>query len=150
MRPFGCPVTILSTLDPLGLKKNIDVGQTREDNVSTQQYIMLPLWSCISSSYKSSDEKDRDDTADDDAGKKNVKEPAKCDRELLHRKAPRASNINTFNTVSTPVNAANAFRGVNTTSTSGIFSAAGPSFVPLGGSFPDDPLMPDLEDTAEV
>ncbi|GJR32780.1 hypothetical protein Tco_1109012 [Tanacetum coccineum] len=33
----------------------------------------------------------------------------------------------------------------------------GPSFVPLGGSFPlnindllDDPLMPDLEDTAEV
>ncbi|GJY91659.1 hypothetical protein Tco_0507441 [Tanacetum coccineum] len=27
---------------------------------------------------------------------------------------------------------------------------AGPSFVLIGGSFPDDPLMPDLEDTAEV
>ncbi|GKG62358.1 hypothetical protein Tco_0632262, partial [Tanacetum coccineum] len=47
-----------------------------EDNVSTQQYIVLPLWSTISSSYKSLDEKDRDDTADDAAGKKTVQEPA--------------------------------------------------------------------------
>ncbi|GKE28390.1 putative ribonuclease H-like domain-containing protein, partial [Tanacetum coccineum] len=53
-----------------------------------------------------------------------------------------------FNTVSTPVNAASASR---------TFSDAGPSFVPLSGSFPidntnlpHDPLMPDLEDTAEV
>ncbi|GJS11759.1 putative ribonuclease H-like domain-containing protein [Tanacetum coccineum] len=30
------------------------------------------------------------------------------------------------------------------------YNDAEPSFVPLGGSFPDDPLMPDLEDTAEV
>ncbi|GKF18268.1 hypothetical protein Tco_0063186, partial [Tanacetum coccineum] len=30
------------------------------------------------------------------------------------------------------------------------FNDAGPSFVPLGGSFPNDPRMPDLEDTAEV
>ncbi|GKC01406.1 hypothetical protein Tco_0987542, partial [Tanacetum coccineum] len=82
---------------------------------------------------------------------------AKCDRDLLHRKAPRASSINSFNTISTPVNVANAFRGVNAASASGNFSAAGPSFVPLGVSFPIDitnlpdyPLMPDLEDTVEV
>ncbi|GJS94003.1 ribonuclease H-like domain-containing protein [Tanacetum coccineum] len=139
----------------------------------------------------SSDQKDGDDTADDVAGKKTVKEPAsedeqairdaldkmlnqekeateqsnavrkefeaECDRELLHRKAPRASSINIFNTISTPVNVANAFRGVNAASASGNFSAAGPSFVPLGVSFPIDitnlpdyPLMPDLEDTVEV
>ncbi|GKG48736.1 hypothetical protein Tco_0512883, partial [Tanacetum coccineum] len=61
------------------------------------------------------------------------------------------------NIVSTPVNAANAFRGVNAASTSGTFSAVGPSFVPFGRSFPidvndlpDDSLMPDLEDTAEI
>ncbi|GKG04031.1 hypothetical protein Tco_0314418, partial [Tanacetum coccineum] len=45
--------------------------------------------------------------------------------------------------VSTPVNAASAPR---------TFNDAGPSFVPLGRSFPldvNDPLMPDLEDTAE-
>ncbi|GJR24904.1 putative ribonuclease H-like domain-containing protein [Tanacetum coccineum] len=41
----------------------------------------------------------------------------------------------------TPVNVAGAPRTSND---------VGPSFVPLGGSFPDDPLMPDLEDTAEV
>ncbi|GKA66243.1 putative ribonuclease H-like domain-containing protein, partial [Tanacetum coccineum] len=154
-----------------GLKKNVDAGQTGKEN--------------------SSDEKDGDDTANDAAGKNTIKEPAsedeqamrytldkmlnqekeaskqsnaiikefeaECDRELLHRKAPRASSINSFNNVSTPVNAANAFRGVNAASESGIFNVVGSSFVPLGGSFsidatnlPDDPLMPDLEDTTEV
>ncbi|GJZ78629.1 putative ribonuclease H-like domain-containing protein [Tanacetum coccineum] len=39
------------------LKKSVDAGQSEEKNVSTQQYIMFPLWSSISSSYKRSDEK---------------------------------------------------------------------------------------------
>ncbi|GJR24745.1 retrovirus-related pol polyprotein from transposon TNT 1-94 [Tanacetum coccineum] len=133
MRPFGCLVTILNTLDPLGkfdgkaeegesackllenkpnvvgqgpnwlfdidslsnsmnyqpvtagnqtkknagpqeangytgLKQSVDDGQSEENNVSTQQYIVFPLWSSISSSYKSSDEKYKNDTADDAAG----------------------------------------------------------------------------------
>ncbi|GJQ96639.1 hypothetical protein Tco_0007778 [Tanacetum coccineum] len=46
------------------------------ENVSTQQYIVFPLWSSISSSYKSSDNKAEDDTVDDDACKKNVQKPA--------------------------------------------------------------------------
>ncbi|GJV47710.1 hypothetical protein Tco_1437922 [Tanacetum coccineum] len=148
------------------LKKNVDVGQSEEENVSTQQYIMFPLWSSISSSYKSSDEKDGDDTADDAAGKKIVQKPAnavrkefeaQCNRHLLQGKATRASSTNSFNTVSALVNDANTFRGVNAASASGTFSDAGPSFVPLGISFPidvtnlpHDPLMPDLEDIAEV
>ncbi|GKE97544.1 putative ribonuclease H-like domain-containing protein, partial [Tanacetum coccineum] len=86
-----------------GLKKNVDDGQTEKENVSTQQYILFPLWSSICSSYKSSDEKDGDDTANDVAGK-----------------ATRVSSTNSVNTVSTPVNAANASR---------TFGAAGPSFV---------------------
>ncbi|GJX51929.1 putative ribonuclease H-like domain-containing protein [Tanacetum coccineum] len=96
-----------------GLKKNVNAGQTEEENVSSQQYIMFPLWSSISSNYKSSDDKAKDDTVDDDACKKTVQEPA--------------------NTIS------------------------GPSFVPFGGSFPidvanlpHDPLMPELEDTAKI
>ncbi|GKB44517.1 ribonuclease H-like domain-containing protein [Tanacetum coccineum] len=115
MRPFGCPVTILNTLDPLGkfdgkaeegflvgysvnskafrvtagnqtnknarsqetngntgLKKNVDAGETEEENVSTQQYIVFPLWSSISSNYKSSYDKAKDDTVDDDACKKEL------------------------------------------------------------------------------
>ncbi|GJW29699.1 copia protein [Tanacetum coccineum] len=59
----------------------------------------------------------------------------------LSGKTTRASSTNSFNTVSTPVNAAGAPRTSND---------AGLSFVPLGRSFPDDPLMPDLEDTAEA
>ncbi|GJR19827.1 hypothetical protein Tco_0968354 [Tanacetum coccineum] len=164
------------------LKKSIDARQSEEKNVSTQQYIVFPLWSSISSSYKSSDETYKNDTADDAAGETPVQKPAseneqalknvldkmmdqekeaseqsdavrkefeaQCNRELLQGKATKASSTNSFNTVSTPVNAASAPRTSND---------AGPSFVPLGGSFPlnvndlpDDPLMPDLEDTAEV
>ncbi|GJT54223.1 putative ribonuclease H-like domain-containing protein [Tanacetum coccineum] len=162
-----------------GLKQSVDAGQSEEKNVSTQQYIVFLLWSSISSSYKSSDE---NDTADDSAGESPIQKPAseneqalknvldkmmdqekeateqsdavrkefeaQCNRELLQGKATKASSTNSFNTVSTPVNAASAPRTSND---------AGPSFVPLGGSFPlnvndlpDDPLMPDLEDTAEV
>ncbi|GKC45801.1 ribonuclease H-like domain-containing protein [Tanacetum coccineum] len=183
MRPFRYHVTILNTLDPLGkfdgkaeegflvwyyinslqeangntgLKQSVDAGQSKEKNVSTQQYIMFPLWSSISSRYKSSDETYKNDTADDAVEKEATKQSdafrkeskAQCNRELLQGKATKASSTNNFNTVSTPVNAASAPRTSND---------AGPSFVPLGGSFPlnvndlpDVPFMPNLEDTAEV
>ncbi|GJW20900.1 ribonuclease H-like domain-containing protein [Tanacetum coccineum] len=170
----------------IGLKKNVDVGQTEEENVSTQQYIVFPLWSSISSNYKSSDDKANDDTVDDDACKKNVQEPASeydqalknvldkmmnqekeateqsdavrkefealYDSQLLQEKITRASSTNSFNTVSTLVNTASASRTF-----SPVGPSSGPSFVPFGGSFPidianlpHDPLMPELEDTAEI
>ncbi|GKE81566.1 putative ribonuclease H-like domain-containing protein, partial [Tanacetum coccineum] len=66
---------------------------------------------------------------------------AQCNRQNLSGKTTRASNTNSFNTVSTPVNTVGAPRTSND---------ARPSFLPLGGSFPDDPLMPDLEVTAKV
>ncbi|GKA32601.1 putative ribonuclease H-like domain-containing protein [Tanacetum coccineum] len=196
MRPFRCPITILNTLDPLGkfdgkAEEGFLVGysvnskafrKSEEKNVSTQQYIVFPLWSSISSSYKSSDETYKNDTADDAAGETPVQKPAseneqalknvldkmmdqekeaseqsdavrkefeaQCNRELLQGKATKASSTNSFNTVSRPVNAASAPRTSND---------AVPSFISLGGSFPlnvndlpDDPLIPDLEDTAEV
>ncbi|GJS03949.1 hypothetical protein Tco_0320457 [Tanacetum coccineum] len=165
-----------------GLKKGVDARKSKEKNVFTQQYIVFPLCSSISSSYKCSDENYKSDTADDAAGETPVQKPAsknkkslknvldkmidqekeateqsdavrkefeaQCNRELLQGKATRASSTNSFNSVSTPVNAA---------STPRTFNDAGPSFVPLGGSFLfdvnnllDDPFMPDLEDTAEV
>ncbi|GKE24149.1 putative ribonuclease H-like domain-containing protein, partial [Tanacetum coccineum] len=114
-----------------GLKKNVDDGQTEKENVSTQQYILFPLWSSICSSYKSSDEKDGDDTAND------VAEKEATEQSDAFRKVFGAQ-----------FNAANASR---------TFGAAGPSFVPFGGYFPidvtdlpDDPLMLDLEDTTEI
>ncbi|GKG24417.1 hypothetical protein Tco_0395045, partial [Tanacetum coccineum] len=44
--------------------------------MSSQQYIVFQLWSSISSSYKSSNDKAEDDTIDDDSCKKTVQEPA--------------------------------------------------------------------------
>ncbi|GJW55322.1 ribonuclease H-like domain-containing protein [Tanacetum coccineum] len=110
IRPFGCPITILNTLDPLGkfdgkakegflvrestnknvgpqeangntgLKQSVDAGQSEEKNVSTQQYIVFPLWSSISSSYKSSD---KNDTADDSADESLVQKPASENEQAL-------------------------------------------------------------------
>nr|GEY22992.1 hypothetical protein [Tanacetum cinerariifolium] len=106
MRPFGCLVIILNTLDPLGKFKgkaderflvgysvtrnqtdknagpqdttgnadtqdNVDAGK----EVSNQQYIVLPLWSFISSTFKISGDKAEDDKTRDDTGLKTVKEP---------------------------------------------------------------------------
>nr|GEU57600.1 hypothetical protein [Tanacetum cinerariifolium] len=111
MRPFGCPVTILNTLDPLGKFKSkadegflvgYSVASKAFKEVSDQPHIMLPLWSSISSTYKSSDDKAEDDKPKDDTG---------C---MDQRGAAKAGSTNSFNTVSNPVNAA---------STSETFSA---------------------------
>ncbi|GKA92441.1 putative ribonuclease H-like domain-containing protein [Tanacetum coccineum] len=63
-----------------GLKQSVDVGQSEGKNVSTQQYIVFPLWSSISSSYKSSDE---NNTADDFAGESPVQKPASENEQAL-------------------------------------------------------------------
>ncbi|GJV32239.1 retrovirus-related pol polyprotein from transposon TNT 1-94 [Tanacetum coccineum] len=126
MRPFGCHVTILNTLDPLGkFYRKAEEG-------------FLVGYSVNSKAFK-------DATKQSYAVRKEFK--AQCNRELLQGKATRANNTNNFNTVSTPFNAASTPRTSNDD---------GPSFVPLG-SFPldandflDDPIMPDLEDTAAV
>ncbi|GJU36321.1 putative ribonuclease H-like domain-containing protein [Tanacetum coccineum] len=193
MRPFGCPVTILNTLDPLGkfdrkaeegflvgysvnskafmdndltgpqeangdtcLKKSVDARQSEEKNMSTQQYIVFPVWSFISSSYKSSDE---NNTADDATGETPVQKLASENEQALKNVLDKMMDQEKEATEQSdavrkefeayiPVNAASAPRTSND---------ARPSFVPLGGSFPlnindlpDDPLMPNLEDTAEA
>ncbi|GJS40956.1 ribonuclease H-like domain-containing protein [Tanacetum coccineum] len=66
-----------------GLKKSVDARQSEEKNVSTLQYIVFPLWSSISSSYKSSDETYKNDTADDVAGETPVQKPASENQQTL-------------------------------------------------------------------
>ncbi|GJT16168.1 putative ribonuclease H-like domain-containing protein [Tanacetum coccineum] len=77
---------------------------------------------------------------------------AQYDSKLIQEKITRASSTNSFNTISTPVNTASASRTF-----SPVGPSSGPSFVTFGGSFPidvanlpHDPLMPELEDTAEI
>ncbi|GKB65332.1 putative ribonuclease H-like domain-containing protein [Tanacetum coccineum] len=66
-----------------GLKKSVDARQSEGKNVSTQQYIMFPLWSSISSSYKKSDEMYKNDTADDATGETPIQKPASENEQAL-------------------------------------------------------------------
>ncbi|GJX10771.1 putative ribonuclease H-like domain-containing protein [Tanacetum coccineum] len=197
MRPFGCPVTILNTLDHLGkfdgkaeegflvrysvnskafrvfnsqtrkveenlhvnffenkpnvagnqtyknagpqenngntgLKKNVDAGQSEENN--------------------SSDEIDEDDTADDTAGEKPIQRPASKNEQALKNVLDKMMDQEKeakeqLDAIRTEFEAQ-----FNTADASRIFGDVGSSFVPLNKftNLPRDPLMLDLEETAEV
>nr|GEY16306.1 hypothetical protein [Tanacetum cinerariifolium] len=155
MRPFSCLVTILNTLDPLGK------FEVKDD--------------------ESSDDKAKDDKTKDDTGSKTIKKLVnkedqayrdELDRIMSQEKeasdavdalrkeskqgcmdprgAIKAGSTNLVNTVSNPVNAA---------STSGNFSAGGPTsphpdaFIPSNTLLyvdQDDSKIPNLEDTAKL
>nr|GFD13367.1 hypothetical protein [Tanacetum cinerariifolium] len=57
---------------------NVDAGK----EVSDQHYIVLPLLSFISSTYKSLDDKSADDKPKDDTGSKTVEKPVNKDDQL--------------------------------------------------------------------
>ncbi|GJV95643.1 putative ribonuclease H-like domain-containing protein [Tanacetum coccineum] len=105
MRPFGCPVTILNTLDPLGkfdrkadegffvgysinskaFRANRNAGiKDNVDAVLTQQYILLPF---LLDSPQSSE-----DAMTDDVGKKITKEPTNKGERNGQEKEGEASN----------------------------------------------------------
>nr|GEW01732.1 hypothetical protein [Tanacetum cinerariifolium] len=116
MRPFGCPVTILNTLDSLGkFDGKVDEGffgwvLSREDNV--QQYVLFPVWSSGSNIPQDSD----GDAAFEE------KEPGQIS----------TNSTNTFSAAG-PSNAA-------VSPTHGKYSYVDSS------QLPDDPNMPELED----
>ncbi|GJV49234.1 ribonuclease H-like domain-containing protein [Tanacetum coccineum] len=172
MRPFGCPVTILNTLDPLGkfdekadegffvgysinikafrgsgpdwlfdidlltnsmnyepviagnqTNKNVGI-KNNVDAVPTQQYILLPLLYDSPQSSK--------DSVADDAGKKTNEEPANEGERNSQEKEWEASNKEDDQNV-------HDFKVATT----------GQSFT-NADDLPSDPLMPDLEDIADL
>ncbi|GJY42208.1 putative ribonuclease H-like domain-containing protein [Tanacetum coccineum] len=141
MRPFGCPVTILNTLDPLGkFDRKAEEGFLVGYSVNSKAFR-----SSISSSYKSSDDKIEDNTADDATGKKNVQEPtSECDQALTNvldrmmNQEKEATEQSDAVRKDTTVNTINVFKDVNTASALRTFSP------------PHAPLMLELEDTAEM
>ncbi|GJZ75235.1 putative ribonuclease H-like domain-containing protein [Tanacetum coccineum] len=116
MRPFGCLVTILNTLDHLGkfdgkadegffvgysvnivvgnqsngnacTKENVDAGQVGKKDVLGKDYILLPLWT--QDLLNSSNSKDSPD-----------------EQRVDYEKDANANSINSINIVGQPVNAA--------------------------------------------
>ncbi|GJT67761.1 ribonuclease H-like domain-containing protein [Tanacetum coccineum] len=139
MRPFGCPVTILNTLDPLGkFNGKADEGflvgysinskafttnrnaciKDNVDTVPTQQYILLPFFP--------DSPQNPEGAVTDDAGKKTTEEPANEGETNGY-----ANSTNRVSTVSPSV------------------SATGQSFNNVD-DLPINPLMPDLEDTIDL
>nr|GEU80683.1 ribonuclease H-like domain-containing protein [Tanacetum cinerariifolium] len=226
MRPFGYPVTILNTLDPLGkfegkadegflvgysvtskafrvfntklekLKRigtlvsagnqsdknagpqdsngnagtqdNVDVGK----EVSDQHYIMLPLWSSISSTFKSLNDKAADDKPKDDTDSKTVEESVNKEdqdyRDELDRlmgqekEASKAADAlrKEFELGcmdqrgATKAGSTNSFNTVsnlvNVASTLGTFSAGGPSSPHPDALIPANTLLHVDQDDSQI
>ncbi|GJU42431.1 putative ribonuclease H-like domain-containing protein [Tanacetum coccineum] len=141
MRPFGCPVNILNTLDHLGTKENIDVGQDGKKIVLDQEYILLSLLTSDPSLFKSLKDSP-------DAGFKLSREEEKIDFEHPKNKGNEVPNIeepsvnqepdanvnntNNINTVCPTVNAADIEN--NTVDENIVYVCI------------NDPNMPNLED----
>ncbi|GJT33915.1 retrovirus-related pol polyprotein from transposon TNT 1-94 [Tanacetum coccineum] len=167
MRPFGCLVTILNTLDPLGkfdgkaeegflvgysinskafrvfnsqknqkitagnqtnknaspqeanddtgLKKSVDDRLSEEKNVSTQQYDCVSHYDGLLSlqairaqmnRIKMIQMMDQEKEAKEQSDTVRKEFEAQCNRQNLSGRTTKASSTNSFNTVSTPVNAA--------------------------------------------
>ncbi|GKB64926.1 putative ribonuclease H-like domain-containing protein, partial [Tanacetum coccineum] len=158
IRPFGCHVTILNTIDHL--------GDSEKEAESAQDYFVLPIWSSYSSTVKRSTAKDageapnkhpdlktdekpvdkedqvfldelerlkRQEQDANDAAEALRKEFAQETEELLLQAgAAKASSTNIVNTASTPVSTASPYGGL--------------SFTDLTNPDPDDSEIPALED----
>nr|GEX52791.1 putative ribonuclease H-like domain-containing protein [Tanacetum cinerariifolium] len=53
MRPFGCLVTILNTLDSLGVQEQLDAEKAEEE--SDQQYVIFLVWPSVSTNPQNTD-----------------------------------------------------------------------------------------------
>nr|GEX58828.1 ribonuclease H-like domain-containing protein [Tanacetum cinerariifolium] len=131
------------------IKEHLDAGKVGKETVSTQQYVLLPLWS--------SDLQDPKNTYDNVANDAfEVKENENGVHVFIHESDKTDKNTNRVNAVIEPVNVA----GPNTTNNTNSFNTAipyvnvvSPKFGIAGqSSFVDpfkylnDPDMPELED----
>nr|GEU45604.1 hypothetical protein [Tanacetum cinerariifolium] len=151
-----------------GTQDNVNAGK----EVSDQHHIMLPLWSIIFSTYKSSDDKAEDDKPKDDTSSKTVMEPVtkedqayKDELDRLMNQEKKASDAadslskefeQGFMDQRGAVKAGstNSFNTVsnpvNATSTSGTFSDGGPSSPHPDAFIPDDTLLHVDQDDSQI
>nr|GEW96815.1 putative ribonuclease H-like domain-containing protein [Tanacetum cinerariifolium] len=133
LRPFGCHVTILNTIDQLGPSEannsagtqvNDDQGAKSEEINLHDKHFVLPIWSLYSTTVKSSGGKIQK-TTDCNTSNDALRKEATYDSSNAN-----TNNINLLNVVSAPVSVVSPSRALNDAE-------------PL---YPDDPLIPHLED----
>nr|GEX77818.1 uncharacterized mitochondrial protein AtMg00810-like [Tanacetum cinerariifolium] len=151
-----------------GTQDNVD---TRKE-MSDQYYIVLPLWSSISSTYKSLDDKPADDKPKDDTGSKTIEEPVNkedqaykdeldrlmsqekevCDAaDALRKEFEQGCMDHRGVTQAGSTNSVNTVSNlVNAASTSKTFSAAGPSYPHLHAFIPPNTLLHVDQDDSQI
>ncbi|GKE21281.1 ribonuclease H-like domain-containing protein [Tanacetum coccineum] len=111
MRPSGCPVTILNTIDYLvkfdgkadkGTKASNNAGQAREETELVKNYILLPLWPYdppFSQDPKSSKNDGSKPSSDDE--KKVDEDPRKDSESIDQENDDNVNSTNNVNAIST-------------------------------------------------
>ncbi|GJX72197.1 ribonuclease H-like domain-containing protein [Tanacetum coccineum] len=148
----SCKTKLVSSISqPLEMLHKELFGPTFVRSINHKTYCLLVTNDF--SSYTSSDEKAGDDTADAAAGKKTVQQPASENEQALRNVLDKMMDQEKEATKQSDA----IRKEFETQCNSPAGPSSGPSFVPFGGSFPidvndlpDDPLMPDLDDTTEV
>ncbi|GJT23573.1 putative ribonuclease H-like domain-containing protein [Tanacetum coccineum] len=140
IRPVGCLVTILNTIDHLGTKACDNTSKDKVETVPGKDYILLPLWTqdlSFSSSLKDSpnagfkpleeEEKKGAEYPGNEGGN-----PTEEGERVNQEKDASVNSINTINTVSPTVNAASIED--NAIDENRVYGCA------------DDPSIPNLEE----
>nr|GEV67153.1 hypothetical protein [Tanacetum cinerariifolium] len=161
MRPFGCPVTILNTLDPLGkFQGKVDEGflvgysDAAFDGKEHDFDVKKPESQVILSPSSSAQSKEQDDPTKKEAKEKSYVESVTGYRDLnaeFEDCSENSSNEVTTASFTVPTVGQNSLNNTNT------FSAAGPSNTVVSPTYgkssnidasqlPDDLDMPGLED----
>nr|GEX15147.1 ribonuclease H-like domain-containing protein [Tanacetum cinerariifolium] len=174
MRPFGCPVTIVNTLDPLGkpdekadeeflvgysvsskafrsmnyqqvaagnrpnssagIQGNFNACKVGKESVSTQQYVLLPLWSTGSKDLQNTNVDAAFDVKENET--EFITNMVTAASALVTAVGPNSTNnTNNFNAV-----------GPSDNVVSPKFEIGGKSLFVDPSQYPDDPDMPALED----
>ncbi|GJV89363.1 retrovirus-related pol polyprotein from transposon TNT 1-94 [Tanacetum coccineum] len=104
MRPFGCPVIILNTIDHLGkfdgTKARDDAGKARMETVLGKDYILLPLWPADQLFSHCSKNSLAGFNPSSDGKKKVDGDPSKEDESNDQEKDDNVNNTNNVNTAS--------------------------------------------------
>nr|GEU80658.1 hypothetical protein [Tanacetum cinerariifolium] len=139
--------------DNAGIQENLDAGKVGKESVSTQQYVLLPLWS---TSLQGPHKIDDDAAFDVKKNENDVHVSTSRSDKTAEFEEFSSNSTNRVNGVSSPVNAV----GPNSTNSITNFNTASPSDTAVSPNFgiarnssfvnpskySDDPDMPELED----
>nr|GEY93084.1 retrovirus-related Pol polyprotein from transposon TNT 1-94 [Tanacetum cinerariifolium] len=130
-----------------GIQENLNAGTVGKEPVSTQQYVLLPLWS---TSSKDSQNTDADASFDDKENKSDVHvSPSNSDKPKTHdEKAKSKAKGKITDVESNSTNSTNSFSAASPSNTvvSPTFEIDGKSSYVDPSQYPDDPNMPALEE----